>query len=709
MFRLSKNLKPIFLLANSIAPITTSASQISPMPASLILGGITCILSSSTRLDEYQEKVIETLEWMGDEIDLINLYRKDGLFKFHGEVESFELKIAADILRFCARVADMFYHKDGRERNGIVFALKAQCKDFDTKFGDIKEQFKSHLGALKNRRSLANAQTTQKTHDKIHAIGIMLDQQISERRGTLEVQVEDDLRKENEQRRRRLLSLIPSIDFGEIHENNFERDDEVHPMAYAYCTSTQSKTRMTLNNLLGCILGQLYKYLHLSDGVENLLSKADVGVKEELSRTEMKEGIKTPYKPINHAFCTFSQIRLDSGVNDDDIKTYISQTVDEINPDPSPEELAGFADIKNLMFRRAGGLFLWVHFRAKQFKEIGTVEDIKEALEDTTEGLDELYGEEIRKVLNHPSRFVRDRALRALMWVTNSYRSLSKLELLEALAMKSQGKGLNRCQRLPRDFSISTECADLINEDHGFYRLRHASLRDFLLSELPILQAYGSLQQEAHTMIADTCLTYLNLEAFQSTSVVSRGDLRQLQSEYPLLDYAASFWGQHFAQATVAGKERLDDVLIKVLGNDVALRLSIQIVRYEEFERGLWSQGQPTSLHALAIFNLVEIAESMGRLKACLQQRDEFDRLPIEYAILHSSREMAIWILDRCLEIKPDTTKAFEPSFLETSRLPLLHNSAARNWDDVIRRLIALGLDPNESPRQGALPYTGQS
>ncbi|KAF5524640.1 Vegetative incompatibility protein HET-E-1 [Colletotrichum aenigma] len=589
--RLSRKMKPIYQLSNSIAPIVTSASQFTPMPASLVLGGITCILSLSTRVDDFQSKLLETLEWMADEVDLINDYRHERIFDGDVAVEACEINLAADILKFCIEVTKLFYDDSGRQKSSLVFALKGLCKDFEVRFGDIKTDFKLHLTSLEKRRNLVNARKLRSVHVGLYDIGKMLKRE-HEDRGRVD-------RAESKERRRRFLYWLPTLDFGEIQENNFERrvpgsgdwlldhaDFQtwkaspvstllwihgkpgsgkshlaarvIHDLSpspsqadktavtFAYCTTTQTKTRMTMNNVLGAILGQLYKQLPITESIEILLSRSDNSSKEEPQRSEMKEGIRTvvcqlrsshividgldecshfpdhqfedlctflaslaeikdagvsarilvlsrpEYKDVESAFSIYPQIQMGNGVNDGDIKAYISQKVDGINTSPSSEERVEFETIKTLMFNNSGGIFLWVHFKAKHFKEIGCVEDIKDALNDTKEGLDDLYGEEIGKIMSHPSRFVRDRALRALLWVTNSYRSLSKAELLEALSMKPGRMGINQSQRLPQGISISTECADLINEINGVYQLRHASLKDFLSSQLPTLLSYSA-------------------------------------------------------------------------------------------------------------------------------------------------------------------------------------------------------------------------
>ncbi|KAL0944581.1 uncharacterized protein CTRU02_202468 [Colletotrichum truncatum] len=806
--KLSRRIKPIYLLANSIAPITTSASQINPMPASLVLGGITCILSLSVRLDDFQSKLIETLEWMGDEVDLINLYRQEGLFGDDPAIKACEINIAADILKFCRKVAKLFYDEDGKKRNTAVFALRTQYKDFDVRFGEVKTNFKLHLDALEKRRDMANIRKMRSVHDKVHDISEMLKHEYGgSRKGTDGESERDKQKIYQEERRRRFLDWLPSLNFGEIQESNFDRlvpgsgdwlldhhkfqtwrdsansdllwvygkpgagkshlaarvITELGPslssssspaMAYAYCTTTQMKARMTMNNLLGSLLGQLYKQLPLSEGIDTLLSRADTSSKEELQRSEMKEGIKKvvsrlrssfiivdgldecnhfpdrqfedlcsflagltepkdsgsstkilifsrpDYKAINSAFSKYPQVEVDGGVNDADIKAYISQKVDEINGDPSPEERLGFEEIKSLMFNNAGGLFLWVHFKAKYFKEIGSVEDIKDALQDTTEDLDDLYGEEIKKILNHSSRFVRDRALRALLWVTNSYRPLTKIELLEALSIKPGRRGLNQCQRLPRDISLSTECADLISEVNGRYQLRHASLKDFLSSQLPTLLAFGALQLEAHTILAETCLTYINLQQFDTVQLTTPKVSDELCFQYPLLDYASLCWGDHFVKGNGHKNKRLETLLEELLSKENAMRLTVQI-KVNDFKR--WTPGKTTPLHILAIFNLVEVARTMPKLQSLISNQDEFRRSPIEYSVKFGRREMTRWLLDRHLE-ESKNGKPLSPAIFKSCERWLLHDVAEEDWEDIARDLVSLGFDKDIPDFRGETP-----
>lgn len=536
----------------------------------------------------------------------------------------------------------------------------------------------------------------------------------------------------------------------------FSKSPRESVMAYAYCTATQTKTRMTLNNVLGSILRQLYLQLPASENVETLLARTDIGIKDEPQRSEMKEEIRAlisklqssiiivdgldecshfsdrqfedfcsflkslginqdagsttkvlifsrpDYKEIAQAFSEYPQIQVDAGANDNDIRAYISYRVDDINSSPSPEERQGLEDIKDLMFKNAGGLFLWVHFKATHFKEIGCVEDIKDALQDSPEGLDELYGEEINKIRDHPSKVVRERALRALLWVTYSYRPLSKRELLEALSMKPGRRSLSQSQRLSRDISLRAECADLISEVNGVYKLRHNSLKDFLMSKLPELLGYADCT-EVHRALAETCLTYVNYQDLDVVCTDCTEELERLEDRYSLLEYAASYWGEHYSAGNWGQEEAPSQLVTEFLGNESATRVAIRILEIKAIAGMLWPSGTPTPLHILAIFGLVGIARAIPEFKSSLSVQDEFSHVPLEYAVLYGRKNMAQWLLQEHL-VERQHGQTFNSKILRSCEDWLLHSVAEQDWKDEVQSLIQLGFNPNIRDKSGETP-----
>ncbi|OHF02266.1 hypothetical protein CORC01_02546 [Colletotrichum orchidophilum] len=814
--RLSKKMKPVYVLVKSIAPLIASTDQVSPFPTSLVLGGITCILSASNRVDDYQSKLIETMEQMAEEIELINEYRQDGVFDDDPGIKSCELELATDILQFCVKVTHIFYDESGKERNSLYVAMKAQLKDFDAKFGDTRTHFDLHVRALEKRRDLVNTRWAKATNIGVKEISKFIDRNSQDKTEAVEELLQkhkEDEAKERAQRRKEFLNWLPFIDFGEIHENAFERSVEGtgdwltkndsykawsaspsstmlwiygkhgsgkshlasriiqnlkrdttnapgHAVAYVYCTTTQSKTEMTLNNILGSLLGQICKKLPPSKDVKDLIPKDDYSSKEPPRRSDLKSGIfkavaacrscsiiidgldecsklednhfkdicsfisslaentnaltkvlvlsRPNYIEIDNIMKSAPKIQVDSGANNDDIEKFVSQKIYEIKSDPSPEDLSDFEEIKSRLVNKASGMFLYVRLKMRDFRDIGNAEDIKDSLEDKMEGLDDLYEHAMDSILKKP-QLVKDRALMALLWITNSRRPLSKAELLEALSLKLERPGMSSSQRLSNDYSICRQCADLIDESGGFYYLIHGSLEDYLTSESTDLSDYSALQSRAHDILAEACLIYLNFEDFQKTRMLVKKVLTELQRQYPLLRYASSHWGSHYKQASLLGSrgseiKRLSSQLLSV---ENLVELSLKIIVPYKHDLGHsdvedWNfYRKPTALHLLSALNLKSLVVSVPNITRLINHLDHLGWFPIYYALIFESKEMCIWILE-AIEARPDKQKLIDE--LVGGSSILLHRLARLDLDYVLQQLLSMNCDPNIRNEDGDTP-----
>ncbi|KAK1472191.1 hypothetical protein CABS01_04834 [Colletotrichum abscissum] len=815
--RLSRKMKPVYALVKSVAPLVASADQASPFPPSLVIGGITCILSASNRVDDYQSKLIEKMEGMVDEIDSINQYRREGIFQDDPGIKACELNLATDIFRFCVRVAPIFYDEKGKERNGLSVAVKMQFKDFDTKFGDIMTHFKQHLRALENRRGLISNRWTKETHFGVKEMGLFMGKNSQDKKEAMEEklrQQKQDEDNERAQRRKEFLDWLPFIDFGEFHDNAFERSVDGtgdwltknnnykawrnsssssmlwirgkhgsgkshlasciiekllseaktapgNAVAFVYCTTTQSKTEMTLNNLLGSLLRQICRQLPPSRDVKDLISKDDYSSKDSPRRSDLKSGILKAISAccassiivdgldecskLNDShfkeFCNFIAslvessgtvtkvivlsranygeidkimenvsyiIDVDTGANHDDIEKFVSQTVSEINPEPSQEELDDFEEIKSKLVNNAAGMFLYVRLKMRDFGDLGNAEDIRASLEDTVEDLNDLYGHAINSILEKRPPF-RERALMALLWITNSRRPLSKMELLEALSLKLKRNGIKSSQRLKSDYQICRQCEDLINETGGFYYLIHGSLEDYLSSNSAGLSDYVALQSQAHDIIAEACLSYLNFDDFQKTRTLVPSEVVRLQQQYPLLHYTSSQWGGHYKQATLLGSRgsEIRRLSLELLSVENLVHLCLKVINSHElapeylFPVENYFDRKPTAVHLICALDLRSLAGSIPR---CVDLIDHFDHIgwaPIQYALHFHNKDMCIWILDTIQE-RQDKQALIDQ--LVSDRYCLLHHVVHRDWDDALRQLLSFNCDPDVRDRHGETP-----
>lgn len=530
-----------------------------------------------------------------------------------------------------------------------------------------------------------------------------------------------------------------------IHDLNRKEGDT--PLAYVYCSSTQLADKLNLNNIFGSLLAQLYVRLSPEHDVKSLVTRANSMGNESASRSEMKGWIleviaklrscfividaldecsffernqfadlcnfvsslprqsepqastkviifsRPNYNIIERALSWFPQIQIDNGANANDIEVYISEMFDDIEPDPLDDQISGLNDIKNMMLGHADGMFLWVQLKIRVFEQIGTVEGIMEDLENSTEGLDDLYQQAFRKILAQPA-VVRDRALKALLWVVNAYTSLSKAELLEALSVKPGSRGITNNSKHFRSLSICTECADLLVEMNGKYQLLHASLRDFVIGQQHTIPVYTDLQRNAHEILAETCLTYLTFEKLRCAFVQQSDDLVNLMEQHPLLEYASLYWGDHFSAAEGLRNDRLHLLLVTFLEAPLALDTSIKVLESKEFIRGIFQYpGQPSALHVLSILNLWAIAEAYPRFKRSINEHDSLNYLPIDYAVIHGSREMTEWLLGVYA-----TEEASFSTCLDCCQVNLVAQAISMGWDDTVADLVEMRVEKNELP-----------
>ncbi|TDZ35099.1 Ankyrin-3 [Colletotrichum spinosum] len=811
VMRFSKKMLPVYHLANSIAPIASSASQLNPMPASLVLGGVTCILSISVSFDQYQSKIIETLEYMVDAVDNVNLYRDKKMFDSDAGVKTCETRLATDILEFCVTVANMFYNKQGKSKNSIRTALKMQGNPFEADLSQIKTKFEAHLQALEAQRQVVRSDWAKSTKE---GVAQLLDSGYREKDKAAEAEAlrrnKEEI-KERQRQQRRFLEWLPAFDFSGSQEDHFERrvegsgswlieheafrswresspstllwvygkpgsgkshlaakaiDDLSHEssrmsgsaLAYVYCSSISSNKGTHFGGMLASILAQLCRQLPLSDDFGHLIPRKDYGEGSGPTRREMRNGIaqalskfqtshividgldechdwendhfrefcafileltsplsrstkvlilsRPSYAEIERIVAGFPRIQVDNGANLPDLEHYISQKVEEVLRDPYEDERSEFRGIRDQLLKNSAGTFLWPDRKLSHLKEIGSIEDMSNAMENSTGGLEDLYRQDIERILAKPSRFIRERAMHALLWITNSRRPLSKAELFEALSVKHGQTGLNVRQRLSSGTPLCTECADLIVEKDGAFHLYHPSLKDFLVAEYQTIPGYNVLQRNADERLVEVCLTYLNFDVFRSTNVNSERELESVMKSFPLLQYASRNWGYHFL---LAGENRDDGNLVQqllrlFLQAEAAMSLSLQVILPAEWAFPYLGQpaGTPTALHIFAAHNLVGLAKSLTDSEHLVDCPDRALLRPIHYATIMENEEMALWLLHRY-------QTHFERSRIIRHLLPddefsFLHRFAKYDWDEGIALLLSFGCDCNAAGLRGLTP-----
>jgi len=185
-----------------------------------------------------------------------------------------------------------------------------------------------------------------------------------------------------------------------------------------------------------------------------------------------------------------------------------------------------------------------------------------------------------------------------LGWILRAKRLLKMRELQEALAVESDDTELNRSLINP-PASILHACGGLIDHDAStdVVKFSHETVREYV-------ERAKFEHLTSHSMIAETCLTYLSFDAicgpcqdFQS--------LKKRMTEYAFGEYAAHFWGEH-AYAAMQD-DNVDDAIFKAFQN--------ADVRDSMYQMTCYSHGYiPTDrslLHLASMHGLLTMCESL--------------------------------------------------------------------------------------------------
>ena len=281
----------------------------------------------------------------------------------------------------------------------------------------------------------------------------------------------------------------------------------------------------------------------------------------------------------------------------------------------------------------------------------------RQKLRTMTEGLDlkDFYGATIERIKKQGGEKTR-LGMAALMWVCHSERLLQLNELLDALAVEIGSADLNG-ENIPSVETLLSCCLGLLVVDGGAsaVRLVHFSLQEYL-NTLPDI--FGP----THSIMAETCLTYLNFRTIKDIlsipKVAAWERFFRFQST-PFLEYSSLYWGVHARRETSKGVVSLALQLFSQIETHISTKLLLEDASRKS---GRWYQDIPaegpligfTGLHCVSIFGIAEIATSLMDQPNCdLNKRDILSITPLIWAAINGQEEVARLLLGR-QTVNPD-------------------------------------------------------
>ena len=225
-----------------------------------------------------------------------------------------------------------------------------------------------------------------------------------------------------------------------------------------------------------------------------------------------------------------------------------------------------------------------------------------------------------------------------LMWISHAERPLKANELCHALSVEIGSPSLNG-DNVPSIGTLLACCQGLIiiDKEASTARLIHFTLQEYL-------RAHPELFGTAHSIIAETCLSYLNSQQVKAFPITPSPDLQST----PFLEYSSLYWGMH-------AKRNLSDcakVFARKLFDDYNKHIStIILLNAQGWNSSEFGPSEPpllSGLHCASIFGIGEIVASLVEMEGCdINQKDYFGNTPLVWAARNGQEEVVKMLLRR--------------------------------------------------------------
>ena len=209
-----------------------------------------------------------------------------------------------------------------------------------------------------------------------------------------------------------------------------------------------------------------------------------------------------------------------------------------------------------------------------------------------------------------------------LMWISHAERPLKSDELCHALAVEIGAPNVNN-DNVPSTWTLLACCQGLVVVDKwaSTVRLIHFTLQEYL-------RAHPNLFRTAHSTMAETCLSYLNLQQVKALSASPSPNLRST----PFLEYSSVYWGTHAKRDLSDCAKLLALKLFDGHNNHIPTQILLQAHRvypYVDYDKLSLFSG----IHWASMFGIVEIVTSLVEVEGCdINQADCAGDTPLVWA-----------------------------------------------------------------------------
>jgi len=273
--------------------------------------------------------------------------------------------------------------------------------------------------------------------------------------------------------------------------------------------------------------------------------------------------------------------------------------------------------------------------------------------------------------------------MKVLMWVSHAERPLWIDELLHALAAEPGSTDLDPDNIPPQD-TVLASCLGLavVDKDTLRVRLIHYTLQEFLSGP--------GVLPDAHKILGETCLTYLN---YNEAKELPADNVLNLEG-MPFLKYASLYWGEH---ARIELSDHAKSLALQLLGqynNHIAATLFLQ-TQSPDFIPG--TNHLFSGLHYASHFGIEEVVAALIGMKGYdINQGDCEGLTPLVWASREGNTGLVRLLLAKD-NVDPDKPDMY-------GQTPFWHASWSGH-EEIVRMLLAQdGVNPDRPDDGGGTP-----
>ena len=252
-------------------------------------------------------------------------------------------------------------------------------------------------------------------------------------------------------------------------------------------------------------------------------------------------------------------------------------------------------------------------------------------------GLGDAYSATLVRI-NSQDEEKAELAMATLTWICHSERPLQVDELCHAVAVEIGETDFDP-ENVPLIGTLLDCCQGLITIDAeaSTVRLIHYTVQEYLCS-------HPGLFNTPHSILAETCLTYLNSHQVKDLTSHSPTDTQRM----PFLKYSARYWGTHTNRGLSDYAQTLALKLLNQYPDHVSAVSLLEQVLHPRYIGGMATPPLFSGLHCASFFGIVELVTIFINAEGHeVDQQDCTGRTPLAWAARNGHEGVVQVLLER--------------------------------------------------------------